>query len=218
MILFLGEGRAKPGAELGPLTLTVAAMALIMGVYTLGLFSYATVLATYRERGVFQRLRCAPVPAWQLLGARLLVQLLAVVAQALILFVVVHVAYGVVPGAQGALMALLAALVSGITALAIGQVVVALVGTANGVSNVSRVLLIVLLLLSGVFRAGADWPSLLQKIAGWTPIRLSEQLLRDALVLQHWGTGDLKDLLGLLVWIAVLAYVGISRFRWEASE
>jgi ABC-2 type transport system permease protein len=215
LVLFLGEGRVHKGLPIAPVTFTIAATALMLGIFTLGLFGYATVLATYRERGVFQRLRCSPVPAWQLLGARILVQLLAVLLQAVLLFAVAWATYGVVPSATGIGLGLVVTVLAGLTALALGQVVVAFVGSAGGVAAVSRVLLIALLLLQGLFFGSKNWPGWLRQFGNWTPIRIATLLLRDGLVLQHWTSTDLGYVAGLVAWIVVLAYLGISRFRWK---
>ncbi len=216
LILFLGESQVPKGVPLQAATYDIVSLALALGIFTLGLFGYATVLATNRERGVFQRLRCAPVPTWQILGARLLVQLLAVILQAVLLFGVAWAAYGVAPSAAGAGHALVVTLLAGLCSLAIGQAMVALVGTAQGVSALARVLFIALMLLDGFFFRAAQWPSALQTVAKWTPVRLATSLMQDGLVTVHWGATDVHYLLGLVVWIVVLAYLGISRFRWNA--
>ncbi len=217
LVLFIGESQVPKGVSALAPTLEIVSIALALGIFTLGLFGYATVLATYRERGVFRRLRCAPVPAWQILGARLLVQMLAVVLQAVLLFGVAWAAYGVAPSMAGAGYALVVTLLAGFCALAIGQVIVALVGTAQGVSAVARVLFILLMLLDGFFFRSAQWPSTLQTIAKWTPIRIATRLMQDGLVTGHWGPSDVHYLLGLAVWIVVLAYLGVSRFHWNAA-
>ncbi len=217
LVLFIGESQVGRGHPLVAPTLAISSVALTIGIFTLGLFGYATVLATYRERGVFQRLRCAPVPAWQILGARLVVQMLAVVLQAVLLFGVAWAVYGVAPSAAGAGYGLMATVLAGLAALAIGQAVVAFVGTAGGVSAVARVLLIVLMLLDGFFFRVAHWPSWLRHVAYWTPVQIATHLMQDGIVNTHWTATDIHRLLGLVAWIAVLAYFGITRFRWHVA-
>ncbi len=217
LVLFIGESQVHKGGPLAVPTLEIVALALTLSIFTLGLFGYATVLATYRERGVFQRMRCAPVPAWQILGARLLVQMLAVLLQAVLLFGIAWAVYGVAPSLAGAEFALLITILAGLASLAIGQVIVAFVGTAGGVSAVARVLLIVLMLLDGFFFRSSGWPSWLRNAAQWTPIHIATRLMQDGLVGTQWGAADLHYLLGLVAWIAILAYLGIMRFRWQVA-
>ncbi len=217
-ILVLGELEVPQGLRhTSAPTLEIVALAITTGAFALGLFGYGSTLANHRDRGIFQRLRCAPVPSWQLLGARSVVQLLGVVVQSLAVFMVARVAYGVAPGGKGALLASVVIVASGIAALAIGQVVVALSRSASTATAVSRLLLVVLFLLEGVFVATQSWPVWLQQVADGTPVRLSLNLLTDALVHQRWDPSDLRDLSGLLVWTAILGYIGVTRFRWESE-
>lgn len=196
-------------------TLEVAAVAMTTGIFALGLFGYATALANHRDRGVFQRLRCSPAPSWQLLASRLLVQVFGMLAQALVVFGVAGFVYGVTPGWASACLATVAVLVAGLAALAIAQVVVALARSAGSVTGASRVLLLTFFLLEGTFVSTRSWPPWLLRAANWTPVRMALNLMTDALVRQRWDAMDARYLLGMGVWTAVLAGIGLTRFRWE---
>ncbi len=196
---------------------SIESSALMLGIFTLGLFGYANVLAGDRERGVFQRLRCSPAPAWQLLGARLLVQMIAVVLQAALVYAAGWLAFGAAPSLSGGLLGIVAAIVAGFAALAVAQAIVALVDTAAAVSAIARVLLLVFILLEGFMFRGNQTVAWLETLGDWTPIRMGTLVLHDALVYQHWGASALQPLLGLLLWIAVLGYLGVTRFRWQPA-
>ena len=215
-ILALGEMQVPAALQNAPApTLEISALAITTGAFALGLFGYANVLANYRERGIFQRLRCSPAPTWQLLGARLLVQLCGVIVQAAIVFAADEIGYRIAPTSPGIWLGIAAILVGGLAALALGQTVVALARSAASVTAISRLLLLVLFLLEGIFVSSSRWPAWLHHVADWTPVRLALRLTTDGLVLQHWGTVDLQYLAGLVAWIAVLGYVGLMRFRWQ---
>ena len=196
-------------------TLEISAFALTTGIYALGLFGYATMLANYRDRGVFRRLRCSPAPTWQLLVARLLIQLIGVAVQAVVVLTGVKVVYGLAPGWTGAGLAALVIVAAGLAALAVGQAVAALAGSTVAVTGVSRVVLIAFFLLEGAFVSTKTWPGWLLHIANWTPVRITLKVLTDSLVQQRWDTADTYHLLGVLAWIAVLGLVGLTRFRWD---
>ncbi len=216
LILVLGEvGVPAALRHTAAPVLQGSASAITAGIFALGLFGYATVLANYRDRGVFQRLRCSPAPTWQLLAARLLVQLVGVVAQAIIVFAAARAVYGFAPGWAGAGLAAAAVLVAGLAALAVGQVVAALARSAGSVTGVARVLLFAFFLLEGAFVSTQSWPAWLLHTANWTPVRMTLNLLTAGVVRQHWGAADDRYLLGLLAWVVVLGYVGLSRFRWD---
>jgi ABC-2 type transport system permease protein len=218
LILVLGELQVPAGLrhQSAP-TLEIAALALTTGIFAMGLFGYANILATYRERGVFQRLRCTPAPLWQMLGARLLVQLLGIVAQMLVVFAAAQLGYGIAPPWPGTGLALVAIVLAGLAALALGQAVVAVARSAASVTAVSRFLLLALFLLEGALVSVRAWPMWLRRGAAWTPVRLALRLITAALVQQQWDARDVRALVGLLVWFAVLSYVGLTRFRWQTE-
>ncbi|PWT97922.1 MAG: hypothetical protein C5B52_13075, partial [Bacteroidetes bacterium] len=48
---------------------------ITIGLVAIGLMGYSNSIARDREKGIFQRLRVAPVPSWSIMASRLLVQL-----------------------------------------------------------------------------------------------------------------------------------------------
>lgn len=216
LILVLSEASLPQAARhRAEPTLEIAAFAMTTGIYALGLFGYATMLANYRDRGVFRRLRCSPAPTWQLLAARLVVQLIGVGVQAVVVLAAARVLYGFAPGWAGAGLAAPTVVVAGLAALAVGQVVAALGGSTGAVTGVSRVVLIAFFLLEGAFVSTKTWPGWLLHVADWTPVRMALNVLTDTLVRQRWDIADSRYLLGMLAWIAVLGFVGLTRFRWD---
>jgi ABC-2 type transport system permease protein len=218
LILMLGEFQVPNRLRHLPApTLEIAALAIVTGVFALGLFGYANALASYRERGVFQRLRCTPAPEWQLLGARLMVQLLGVLAQAMIVFAAAKILYGIAPAWPGAGLAVVAIVLAGLSALALGQTVVAATRSASTVTAVSRLLLLTFFLLEGAFISARAWPAWLRRLAHWTPVQMALHPTTDALVRQRWDALDVRTLVGLMAWTAALTYVGLTRFRWQTE-
>lgn len=218
LILILGELAVPKAFAHNPLpTFEIASVAVTTGIFALGLFGYATVLAGYRDRGVFQRLRCTPTPHWQLLAARMIAQLIAVAVQAVLVYAAMTIVYGAVPSAAHTALSAAAVLLGGLAALALGQAIVALVASTAAVTAMSRLLLIPLFVLEGVFVRTSTWPQWLQQTSNWTPVRIVTRLLEDALVQGSWNGGDLRYLVGLLAWIILLAYIGLGRFRWDSA-
>ena len=48
---------------------------ITIGLNAIGLMGYSNAIARDRDKGVFQRLRVAPIPSWSIMVSRLLVQL-----------------------------------------------------------------------------------------------------------------------------------------------
>src|SRR5437868_5450217 len=51
---------------------------ITIGLMAIGLMGYSNAIARDREKGIFQRLRVAPVPAWSIMASRLTVQLIMI--------------------------------------------------------------------------------------------------------------------------------------------
>ena len=49
---------------------------ITVGLMATGLMGYTNSIARDRDKGIFQRLRVAPLPSWTIMASRLLVQLL----------------------------------------------------------------------------------------------------------------------------------------------
>ena len=51
------------------------ASCITVGLMAIGLMGYSNSVARDRDKGIFQRLRVAPLPAWTIMMSRLFVQL-----------------------------------------------------------------------------------------------------------------------------------------------
>lgn len=216
MLLLGAKGIGAAGAN-SALVLAICASALVTGTFALGLMGYGTVLASYRERGIFHLLRCSPAPASLMLGARLLVQLLAVLAEGVVVLLAAFLLYGVSPAPShiGLMFALL--LLSGLVALALGQAVAAFTRSAASTMAVSRVLLIGLFVLEGMGGVTRGLPDALQRLLDWSPVKLAQELLTSALVTGHLDAAAWAHLGVLAVWILVIGFAGLRWFRWESD-
>jgi len=219
LILLLGEAQVPPNVRRSPIpTLEIAALAVTVGVFALALFGYATSLAMYRERGVFDRLRCAPVGPGQLLAARLIAQMVAVALQGIVVLAVAWLMYDAVPTRRDAPALVVVWLLGGLCALALGQAVVALSRRTGEAVAAARLILITVFLLSGTFVSVERWPGWLRTLASWSPVYLLEHLLTRTL-LGHplgWNVFGAR-LLALGGWAALLAVAGTVFFRWDRA-
>src|SRR4029077_3247974 len=63
------------------------ASALTLGMASIAILGYSMTVARDREKGVFQRLRVTPAPTWTIMTSRLLVQVAAIMAMAILVLV-----------------------------------------------------------------------------------------------------------------------------------
>src|ERR1700748_370322 len=69
----------------GPFVLSTA---IAIGLIAIGLMGYTLTVARDRDKGVFQRLRVAPVPTWAIMTSRISIQLIMIMILTLGVFVV----------------------------------------------------------------------------------------------------------------------------------
>ncbi len=91
----------------------VLATCITIGLNAIGLMGYANTIARDRDKGVFQRLRVAPVPTWSIMISRLTVQLSMIIIVTLLVFVSGYYFDKITIPFEGYALALLAAIVGG---------------------------------------------------------------------------------------------------------
>jgi ABC-2 type transport system permease protein len=68
----------------------VLANAITFGLIAIGLMGYSNSIARDRDKGIFQRLRVAPLPSWAIMSSRLVVQMAMIMILVTIVFIVGH--------------------------------------------------------------------------------------------------------------------------------
>ncbi len=184
-------------------------VALILA--TVGLTQLPGVLATYRERGILRRLATTPVPPATVLGAQLVVQLVASTVGVALLLGVATVFYDLrLPRAIPAVA--LAYLVGALALYAIGFVLAALAPNARTANAVGFVVYFPMIFLSGAVIPRQALSASMRRIGELLPLAPVVTALQDA-----WsGAGtSIVALAALAAMIMVASTVGIRVFRWE---
>jgi ABC-2 type transport system permease protein len=189
----------------------IAGIGVSIAVAMLGLSVLPTVLTTYRERGILRRLGATPVHPSALLGAQLVVNMVAAVVAIVVLIGVGSLAVGLALPRQlaGFVLAFLLALAA---LFAVGLVIAALAPTVRAANGIGMSLFFPSLFLAGVYIPREVLPSALQHVSDFTPLGAALQSFRDT-----WH-GDMPRPLHLatMAGYAVLAGVVAARFfRWE---
>ena len=193
----------------------VIGLAIAYGLLSTSLIGYALTVARDREKGVFQRLRVTPVPTWTIMTSRLAMQAVANLIIAVAVVIVGSLIHHISPSAGQYALVLLVSIVAGAVFLSIAQALVGLVGSADSVQAIARVLFAVLILLGLLGQSGglgAFWSS----VARWTPVGVVMTLFAGVLNLHAWYSRDTLALLACLGYIVVFAGIGIRWFQWDA--
>jgi len=197
----------------GPATL---ANSLCYGLLSLGLMGYSNSIARDRDKGIFQRLRVAPLPSWAIMVSRLSVQLIMIMIITTAIFIVGFNVDKISLSPAGYLVTYFTAAVGGAVYLALGQAIVGLTKNAETVNSASRLVFLAFMLIGTFGGLGALGPEI-QEITHWTPYGTVETIMAAGMAPAKWDTNATNALLVTLGYIVVFATVGIKKFKWESK-
>ncbi len=182
-------------------TLVIAALALV---------SLPGPLATYRQEGILRRLATTPIQRSWVLAAPVVINVCLAVVGLSIVFLLGHVAFGlVIPRSPGALALALVLCVAAL--FAIGLTIAAVVHV-SGLQLVSAGAFLPLVFFAGLWIPRQQMSSLLQHISDYTPLGSAVQATQDAI------QGTFPPTRPLLVMVAYALIFGLAAwrlFRWE---
>ena len=184
---------------------TIAALCVLGSCYG----QLAVALAARRQNGILKRLRATPLPAWAYFIGLLAHCVLVSIAD-IALIVGIGRLYGVPLPSQWLAIGL--TLVLGAASFcALGVAVASVISNAEAAPAVAQLVLFPLLFLSGTYMP--IHAQLLNRVAGWLPVRPFNEALTGALS-RHTDT-DWRHLAVLAAWGALAAIVAVRRFRWD---
>lgn len=194
----------------------VLAICIAIGLPAMGLMGYSQTIARDRETGVFQRLRTTPTATSAIMGSRILVQLAVTTFMTLCTYGFANAIDGISLGVGSLLLVVVAALVGGMAFLALGQIVVALVKSAEAVSAVGRLIYLPLAVVGGLGEAGVLGPAV-KRIVVWSPIGTTKALLLAAMTPATLDLHTAAALGATLAYGVVFATIGIRWFKWSVN-
>ena len=185
---------------------------ITVGLMAIGLMGYSNSIARDREKGVFQRLRVAPISSGAIMLSRLAVQLAMICIVTIGCFVVGYYVDNIVMPFSGYLLTFFAAMVGGAVYLSLGQAIVGLITNPETVNSTTRLVYFIFIMVGmlGEFGVLGDR---LQEVIHWSPYGAVRTILSQALSL----TVDAKMLKAFMVtagYAAVFATLGIRNFKW----
>jgi ABC-2 type transport system permease protein len=218
---------SKRGLALGDPQFRVAA-ALTLGMASIAILGYSMTVARDREKGVFQRLRVTPAPTWTIMASRLLVQVAAILAMALVLLVAANLFVGVSPGSTldsnspgledylvAYLLTFTCVIFSSALFLSVGQALAGLVKSADTLNAVGRIAYIPLFALS-LFGHSTIFGTTFELISRWSPGGTVITLLSGAMNPSSWSSETWLALAASTAYSVVFAGIGIRWFQWGA--
>jgi ABC-2 type transport system permease protein len=167
-----------------------------------------------RQRGLWRRLRSAPVSRYMLLGARAASATVISLATLLVSFGFAMVVFGV--RIEGSLLGFaMVAVACSMMAATFGLLVAALGRTPGTARGVSTLAVLVMVMLGGAWVPTFLFPKWVQSVTVVVPARWAVDGL-DATTWRGLGLSSaVVPTLALLGFAAAFALVTVSRFRWE---
>ncbi len=200
----------------GPLTL---ANSLSYGLIATTLLGYSNTLARDRDKGIFQRLRVAPVPNWAIMVSRLAVQLVMIVIIVTAIFIVGNNFDKITLSPLGYILTYFTAIVGAAVYLSIGQIIVGLIKNPETVNTTSRLIFIVFIMagmLATIYSAH-NQSSMVAQITHWSPYGTVNIIMSAGMVPDRWNTDATYALLATIGYIIVFGTIGIQKFKWDSK-
>jgi ABC-2 type transport system permease protein len=198
----------------------VLANCITVGLMAIGLMGYTNTIARDRDKGIFQRLRVAPVASWGIMASRLAVQLLMIVLLTLVVFFAGVKIDGITDiTVTSYIFAFFMAFVGGAVYLSLGQVIVGLIKNPETVNSTTRLVYFVFIMV-GMFAetwqlGPGQFAKDLQKIEHWTPYGTVKTIIMASLAPATWNNDATFGLLACIGYIVVLTGIGIKKFKWK---
>jgi len=202
----------------------VLANSITIGLFASGLMGYANAVARDRDKGVFQRLRVAPVPSWTIMASRLLVQLAMIILITTIVFVLGKQYDGITLTPAGYAITYFTSIIGGAVCLSLGQTVVGFIKNPETVNSTTR-LVYIAFILSGIFgemnhaldKTPSQWADLADKLVNYSPYGTVKTILSVGMEPVKWNNDTTMALLITVGYAIVFTIVGIKWFKWNTK-
>ena len=187
---------------------------ITLGLISNGLMGYSNSVARDREKGVFQRLRVAPLPNWCIMGSRLIIQLMIIVGLTIIIFIAGKEFDDITLKPIGYILALVCAIAGGSVYLGLGQAIVGRIKNPETVNSTVR-LVYFLFIMIGMFGDLGMLGDQLKEVVHYSPYGAVKTIVAMSMEPSKWTT-DTTLLLGLTFgYSLVFCTLGIKWFKWK---
>lgn len=194
----------------------VLASCITIGLTAVGLMGYSNSIARDRDKGVFQRLRVAPVHTWCIMISRIFVQLVMILLITILVFVVGANVDKVYLSAPGYMLGFLMALIGASVYLGLGQMIAGLLKNAETVNSATRLVYFLFIML-GMFGQLGILGEQFKKAVVWSPYGTVQTILAAGMQPSKW-TNDTTLVLAVTIFYAIIfSALGIKKFRWNTQ-
>ena len=187
---------------------------ITVGLVAIGLMGYSNSVARDRDKGVFQRLRVAPVASWSIMASRLTVQLIMILLMITLVFLAGYNIDKITLSAPGYAITFFTAIIGGAVYLSLGQVIVGLIQNPETVNSTSRLVYFIFIFV-GMFGDFGIKDSQLKNVMAWSPYGVVKHLISTGMQPETWSTETTMQLLVTIGYAVVFSVIGIRKFKWS---
>lgn len=188
---------------------------IVLNALSFGLVSSSTMMLEMREKGVLRRLQATPLPAVQMIGSYLLVNIVIGVLQSALIILAGVLLYKVPVSAMGLLLAFPMILIGLLAFMALGGIISGVSAKAGSATAIGMTVYFLLMFISDMIFPLDMLPAWLQNVVPYLPAYPVVQLVRsamlDASLDPHWAS----QMLLLAVYGIVATLLAAKLFRWE---
>lgn len=190
---------------------------ITVGLTAVGLMGYSNAIARDRDKGVFQRLRVAPVPTWSIMLSRLIVQMAMILLVTTAVFIVGFKYDKITLSTSGYATTYLAAIIGGAVYLGLGQAIVGLIKNPETVNSTTRLVYFVFIMV-GMFGDLGVMGEQIGEVVKWSPYGSVKRILFASMDPGNWNAKATYALLVTIFYAMVFSTIGIKWFKWNSKS
>jgi len=188
---------------------------IVLNALSFGLVSSSTMMLEMREKGVLRRLQATPLPAVEMIGSYLLVNIVIGVLQSTLIIIAGVLLYKVPLSATGLLLAYPMILIGLLAFMALGGIISGVSAKSGSATAIGMTIYFLLMFISDMIFPLDMLPAWLQNVVPYLPAYPVAQLVRSAMLEATLDPKWLSQLLLLAVYGIVATFVAAKLFRWE---
>jgi ABC-2 type transport system permease protein len=188
---------------------------ITIGLTAVGLMGYSNSIARDRDKGIFQRLRVAPVSSWSIMASRIIVQLFMILLVTAVVYIAGYLVDKITLTPGGYALGFVTALVGGAVYLGLGQAIVGLIKNAETVNSTSRLVYFAFIMI-GMFGDFGILGTQVSEIVKWSPYGTVKKIISVSMQPASWNSATSLALLITIAYAALFAMLGIKWFRWNS--
>jgi ABC-2 type transport system permease protein len=194
----------------------VLSNSITIGLIATGLMGYSNAIARDRDKGIFQRLRVAPVTSWVVMGSRLIVQLVMIIMITTAVFIAGNEYDHIILSPAGYVFTYLTAIIGGAVYLSLGQMIVGRITNPETVNSTTRLVYFVFIMV-GMFGELNVLGQQIHDLEHWSPYGTVKTVVAASMEPAKWNNDTSTALLLTIAYTLVFATLGIKWFKWTSK-